>query len=125
MKILLDEQLPIKLKYRFHINHHVSTVRDMKWLGMKDQKLFSKIKDENFELFITNDQNLKFQVNKNKLDFSFLDLNFPSNRYEDLLSIMPIINGELLRLAKRVSGNKSESKSIYIFENSGFQLWTT
>lgn len=67
---------------------------------MKYQELFSKIKDENFELFITNDQNLKFQINKNKLNFSFLDLNFPSNRYEDLLSIMPLINEELIKLMK-------------------------
>lgn len=54
----------------------VSTVRDMKWLGAKDQDLFLKIKDENFDLFITNDQNLKFQVNKKKMFFSFLDINF-------------------------------------------------
>lgn len=92
MKILLDEQLPVKLKYRFDLHHHISTVRDMKWLGMKDQELFSKIKDENFDLFITNDQNLKFQINKNKLSFSFLDLNFPSNRYDNLLFSMPLIN---------------------------------
>jgi predicted nuclease of predicted toxin-antitoxin system len=62
MKILLDEQLPVKLRYRFNSILSVSTVRDMKWLGLKDQDLFIKIKDENFDLFVPNDQNLKFQI---------------------------------------------------------------
>lgn len=48
MKILLDEQLPVKLKYRFDSSFLVFTVRDMKWLGVKDQDLFLKIKDEGF-----------------------------------------------------------------------------
>lgn len=66
MKILLDEQLPVKLKYRFNSILSVSTVRDMKWLGLKDQDLFIKIKDENFDLFVTNDQNLNFKSIRRK-----------------------------------------------------------
>lgn len=123
MKILLDEQLPVKLKYRFDEDHHVSTVRDMKWLGMKDQELFSKIKEENFELFITNDQNLKFQVNKNNPGFSFPDLNSSSNRYDDLLSIMPVINEKLMGLMKAIDANKRANNCVYLFEDSDFQVW--
>jgi hypothetical protein len=36
MKILIDEQLPVKLKYRFQPELEVSTVRDEQWLGIKN-----------------------------------------------------------------------------------------
>jgi len=35
MKILLDEQLPVKLKHRFNPELDVSTVKDEQWLGGK------------------------------------------------------------------------------------------
>ncbi len=123
MKILLDEQLPVKLRYRFNSILSVSTVRDMKWLGLKDQDLFIKIKDENFDLFVTNDQNLKFQVNKKKVAFSFLDLNFYSNSYDDLLPVMPFINKELIKLANNISVSPKDNNYIYIFSNHGFKQW--
>lgn len=74
-------------------------------------------------MFITNDQNLKFQVNKNKLSFSFLDLDFRSNRYDDLLSVMPLLNKELIKFTKVIQASKRDNNSIYIFANSGFQQW--
>ena len=80
MKILLDEQLPFKLKCRFDTRFDVVTVRDMQWLGIKDQQLFLKLKENGFDVFITNDQNIKFQINLYKLAFLFVDLNFYSNR---------------------------------------------
>ena len=123
MKILLDEQLPVKLKYRFDPILSVFTIRDMRWLGVKDQNLFVKIKDENFDLFITNDQNLKFQVNKKKMSFSFLDLNFNSNRYDDLLSVMPFLNRELINLANTAIVSKKDNNSIYVFSNPGLKEW--
>ena len=123
MKILLDEQLPVKLKYRFDQTLLVFTVRDMKWLGVKDQALFLKIKDEGFDLFITNDQNIKLQVNSNKLYFSFLDLNFHSNRYEDLLSVMPFLNKELFELSQVILASQRDDNYIYIFSNFKFKIW--
>lgn len=74
-------------------------------------------------MFITNDQNLKFQVNKNKLSFSFLDLDFRSNRYDDLLSVMPLLNKELIKFTKVIQASKRDNNSIYICANSGFQQW--
>lgn len=116
MKILLDEQIPVKLKYRFNQADEIYTVRDMKWLGMKDLELFSKISVDQFQLFITNDKNLKFQINSKMLSFSLIDLNFFSNRYDDLLTIMPAINSELRKL------NLSQHR-IFIFKNSCFIPW--
>lgn len=118
MKVLLDEQIPVKLKYRFHSRFEVFTVRDLKWLGMKDQQLFSKMEEENFDLFISNDQNLKFQINQERLTFSFIDLNFFSNRYDDLMAIMSKLNEALLLLEKFVGDNK-----LYIFNREILQQW--
>ncbi len=83
MKILLDEQLPVKLKYRFDPTLTVLTIKDLKWLGMKDQQLFVKIREEKFDVFVTNDRNIKYQVNRKNIHFTFIDLDYPSNRYED------------------------------------------
>ena len=43
MKILLDENLPKKLKADFGIEHEVKTVRDMGWLGKKNGELLGLI----------------------------------------------------------------------------------
>lgn len=39
MKILLDENMPTKVKYDFGESHEVRTVRDMGWLGKKNGEL--------------------------------------------------------------------------------------
>jgi len=40
MKVLIDEQLPTKLKYRFtEPDFEVFTVRDIGWLGKKNGEL--------------------------------------------------------------------------------------
>ena len=36
MKILLDENIPTKVKYDFGEDYEVRTVRDMDWLGKKN-----------------------------------------------------------------------------------------
>ncbi len=115
MKILLDEQLPVKLKYRFDPSLLVLTVRDMNWLGMKDQELFLKSKNEKFDLFVTNDQNLKYQVNKKNLAFSLIDLDYPSNRYEDLISIVPALNNALIILSKNNPLSQAAKGVIFCF----------
>ncbi|WP_299288121.1 hypothetical protein [uncultured Mucilaginibacter sp.] len=43
MKILLDENLPKKLKADFGTEHEVKTVRDMGWLGKKNGELLGLI----------------------------------------------------------------------------------
>jgi predicted nuclease of predicted toxin-antitoxin system len=41
MKLLLDENLPVKLKYRFiDKGFDAYTVRDMNWLGKENGELF-------------------------------------------------------------------------------------
>lgn len=71
MKILLDEQLPVKLKYRFNPEIEVSTVRDENWLGVKNGYLIQLAINTGFDVFITNDQNFGFQQRLNHFKILF------------------------------------------------------
>ena len=97
MKILLDEQLPVKLKYRFKPELEVSTVRDEQWLGIKNGALILLAINTGFTVFITNDQNLSFQQKLTQFNILFININQPSNRYEDTLPAMLNIKEWLIK----------------------------
>ncbi len=59
MKILLDESLPGKLRHDFGEGHLVSTVREKGWSGKKNGELLGLITENNFDIFITVDRNLR------------------------------------------------------------------
>lgn len=63
MKILLDENIPAKVKFDFGDSHDVFTVRDMDWLGKKNGELLGLATFNEFDVFITLDRNLKNQQN--------------------------------------------------------------
>ncbi len=60
MKILLDENLPRRLKADFGPDFEVHTVRDMNWLGKKNGELLGLIVLTGFDIFITVDKNLRY-----------------------------------------------------------------
>ena len=61
MKVLLDECVPRKLK-RELTEHEVLTVTEYGWSGIKNGKLLTLAEAE-FDVFLTIDQNLKYQQN--------------------------------------------------------------
>ena len=64
MKLLLDENLPVKLKYRFVENGiNAFTIKDMGWLGKENGSLLKEMLLNDFTTFITIDNNLSFQNN--------------------------------------------------------------
>lgn len=90
MRILLDECLPVKLKYRFQeINpdFRVSTVTHQKWTGLKNGELLEKAQQK-FEVFVTIDQNLPHQQVLSKYSIAIIALKANSNRYMDLLEFV-------------------------------------
>ncbi len=99
-RILLDECLPVKLKYRFQEKDPdflVSTVIDQKWTGFKNGTLLSQAQKE-FDIFITIDQNLAHQHELSRYGITVIALKAKSNRYKDLLEyITPVC--EVIRLA--------------------------
>ncbi len=84
MKILLDENLPTKVKYDFGEGYEVSTVKDMNWLGKKNGELLGLAAFNGFDLFITLDKNLKNQQNLNKFILKFILLLAPDNKHQTL-----------------------------------------
>ena len=75
MKLLLDENLPVKLKHRFiESGINAFTVKDMDWLGKQNGVLLQEMLLNNFDVFVTIDNNLSFQQNFNNYQFVFLFL---------------------------------------------------
>lgn len=60
MKLLLDENLPKKLKLDFP-EHEVYTVTDKSWNGIKNGELLKLLLQENFDALLTFDKNLQHQ----------------------------------------------------------------
>lgn len=96
MKILPDEQLPVKLKFRLIPEFEVSTVKDEKWHGIKNGDLIKLMLKAGFEVFITNDQSLGFQQQLGQYKIFFININKPSNRYEDILPVLLEIKSWLM-----------------------------
>ena len=63
IKILLDENLPIKLKSHITGDHEIRTVYEMNWSGAKNGDLLELLVLNEFDIFITGDKNIKFQQN--------------------------------------------------------------
>lgn len=91
MKILLDESLPRKLRNDFGNNHEVWNVRDKGWLGKKNGELLKLIINDNFDLFITADQNLQYQQKIEKLPLTIAVLLGADNRRSTLQNFLPLL----------------------------------
>lgn len=97
MKIILDENLPRKLKTDFGNEFEVKTVRDMNWLGKKNGELLGLIAFNGFEIFVTIDKNLKHQQNLNKFNISVFLLNAKNNRRENLQQLIEKVKTILIQ----------------------------
>jgi predicted nuclease of predicted toxin-antitoxin system len=84
MKILLDENIPAKLRLDFGEAYEVKTVRDMKWLGKKNGQLLELAVFNGFDIFITLDKNLKDQQNLEKIQIKFIVLLAKDNKHQTL-----------------------------------------
>lgn len=84
-KILLDENLPKKLKFRFGKEFEVLTVPDLQWNSLKNGELLRAMQQNNFDFLITVDKNLRFQQNLEKFKIIVIVLNAKDNRYETTL----------------------------------------
>ena len=90
MKLLLDENLPKKLKLDFP-EHEIFTAADRSWNGKKNGELLKLMVEENFDALLTFDQNLQFQQNFKTYPIAVLVLNAADNTYVTLHSLVPLI----------------------------------
>jgi len=91
MKVLIDENLPKKLKKDF-LPHQAFTVRDMGWNGKKNGELLKLMVAENFDAFLTFDQNIEHQQNFSNYPLKVIILIAPINTYETLKNMVSKIN---------------------------------
>lgn len=62
MKVLLDENIDVRLKKAFaRSEHEVCTVRDMGWNGIKNGELLRKMSEASFDILVAVDKNLSYQ----------------------------------------------------------------
>lgn len=90
MKILLDECLPRKLKHEIEADF-VQTVPEAGWAGKQNGELL-RLAESDFDVFLTNDQNMEHQQNLNRFNLAFIVLAGPTNNIDDLKPLMPGAN---------------------------------
>ncbi|MCY7353413.1 MAG: DUF5615 family PIN-like protein [Cytophagaceae bacterium] len=88
MKLLLDENLPKKLKYHLP-GHDVFHVRDKSWYSKKNGQLLQLMLAEDFDALLTFDKNLKHQQNFAKYPITVLVLNALGNDFNSLAPLLP------------------------------------
>ena len=99
MKLLIDENLPKKLKLDFP-DHTIFTVSDMGWNGKKNGELLKLMLEHDFEILLTFDRNLQYQQNFAKYPIAVFVLNAEDNAYLTLKPLAPIIRQHLNRKLK-------------------------
>jgi len=104
MKLLLDENLPVKLKYRFRdYGFEAYTVKDMQWLGKENGELLQLMIVHQFTVFVTIDNNLSFQQNFIRYPIQVAVLVAMDNTYETIMEFFPEV---VETLKKKYTGPK-------------------
>lgn len=90
MLLLLDENLPKKLKKDFS-EHQIFTLRDKSWNGKSNGILLQLMTAEKFDALITFDQNFEHQQNFKNYTLTVMVLVAPDNSYLTLKDLVPKI----------------------------------
>ncbi|MCF2502504.1 DUF5615 family PIN-like protein [Dyadobacter sp. CY107] len=94
MKLLLDENLPKRLKEDFP-DHEIFTIRDMGWNGVKDSQLLALLQEHNFHALLTFDKNMRYQQNFKAYPVTVFVLTAHINSYSELTKLSPLVKGYL------------------------------
>ncbi len=95
-KVLLDENLPVKLKYRLQDVCEIYTVNDKGWNALENGELLNAMKKDGFDFLITSDKNLQYQQNLERFSIRFIILNVPNNNYETILPFVKEVKRVLI-----------------------------
>ena len=109
MKVLIDENLPVKLKSHLTDKHEVYTVADKKWNSIENGELLSLMQKENFDFLITADKNIPHQQSIEKFKINLIIIRSSDNRYENVILVIDKI--------KIALENKDKLIQVLIREN--------
>ena len=87
MRVFLDHCLPKRL-LRLLPEHEVKTAYQMGWAAKKNGELLRLVEGD-FDVFITVDQNLRYQQNLASSQLRVIVLIAASNQYDDLAPLIP------------------------------------
>lgn len=87
MKLLLDENLPKRLKHDLS-EHEIYTTADKGWTGISNGKLLTLLIENNFDALLTFDKNLQYQQNFKKYNIAVIVLNASDNSYLTLKQLV-------------------------------------
>jgi hypothetical protein len=96
MRLLLDENLPKRLKQDFP-EHEVFTISDKQWNGIKNGELLKLLLDNCFNALLTFDKNLQHQQNFSKYTVTVFVLTAKINQYVEVSKLTPKIKAFLNR----------------------------
>ncbi len=83
MSVLLDECIPKRLKKHLHATE-IKTVPEAGWSGKKNGALLG-LAEKMFDVFLTVDQNLRYQQRLPDRNIAVIIINVPDNRLESFL----------------------------------------
>ncbi|MCE2936841.1 MAG: DUF5615 family PIN-like protein [Bacteroidota bacterium] len=87
MRLLLDENLPKRLKQDFK-EYEIYTAADKGWTGISNGKLLGLLTENKFDALVTFDKNLQYQQNFTKYTIAVIVLNAPDNSYATLKELV-------------------------------------
>ena len=99
IRVLLDENLPRKLKWS--LEAEAVTVPERGWGGVKNGQLLRQAAAE-FDILLTMDRGMEHQQNVEGLDLCIIVLSAVSNDLDDLLPLVPAVNAALSANPARV-----------------------
>jgi predicted nuclease of predicted toxin-antitoxin system len=99
MKVLLDENIDIRLQQHFlAAGHECSTVKQMGWSGVKNGHLLRLAEEHQFDLLLAVDKNLPYQQSLAGKRISVLIPDIKRNTLASLLEIFSHILQEMNHL---------------------------
>jgi predicted nuclease of predicted toxin-antitoxin system len=91
MTVLFDENIPRKLKWRLmERGIDVVTLPERGWAGIKNGELLDRAEEE-FDVLLTMDQGIEYQQNLEGRELALVMVVAPTNEYETLLPLVPVI----------------------------------
>jgi predicted nuclease of predicted toxin-antitoxin system len=94
VRVLLDEDLDVRIRHHFGAEVEVVTVQYRGWKGRKNGELLQMAAEE-FDVFVTGDDNLSFQQRVASFDLAVVVLRPTSKALPHLLELMPEVRRRL------------------------------
>lgn len=95
MKILIDENLPKRIKAAF-LDYDIYTIRELGWQGKQNGELMTLMYENRFNVLLTFDKNMQYQQYFPNYCVTVFVLKAVSNQYKYIEPLIPSVKTLLL-----------------------------